>query len=325
MHALRRHITITLIVLSVVFLTSCASSDSDEASTYSNDTPTDYVSTESGSVEPEALDAEFYGDTATKNAENPTQSSVEPDYVIRTAELRLRVDPGNFESTVAQIRSLAKDSGGYVSAGQASIGHNFDGPYTTGWYTIRIPQTEFEAALAQAETLGVRTAFEVSSQDISADYVDLESRLAYWESQEEFYKELLDSATTIDEMVSVQTQAQTALLNIEQIEGQLRYFDDKTSFSTLTIFLTDQPEESFAETAPSVIADSIETAGDVFVHTIGFLIIATAFIVPLIVSVLILAIIVWLLYLVWNRRNGKKESSPASPNSGGDTPPTEIT
>lgn len=203
--------------------------------------------------------------------------------VIRDGRVDIRVEPGTFEQISAQLRSIASDLGGYITAGETYLQEIDEVDYTVGWLTMRIPEDRFDDALNRVDGLGERLSLNVSSQDVTEEYVDLEGRLGYWRSQEEFYMRLMNEATEIDDLVTIQTRMQDVLLNIEQIEGRLRYLDSRTSFSTLTVGLTEVPGSMPIEDPddPGILEEAIEQAGSVLLATIGGLIVGAAFVLPL--------------------------------------------
>ncbi len=202
--------------------------------------------------------------------------------VIRDGRIDLRVDPGTFDQVSSQLRSIATDLGGYITSGETYL-QEIDGvDYTVGWMTMRIPEDRFDDALARVDGIGERLSLNVSSQDVTEEYVDLEGRLRYWKSQEEFYTRLMSEATEIDDLVTIQTRMQDVMLNIEQTEGRLRYLDSRTDFSTLTVGLTEVPDTvtTVEQGETGVIEASIDQAGTVLLATIGGLIVGAAFILP---------------------------------------------
>jgi len=219
--------------------------------------------------------------TFTKIADQPFDARV-----IRNGSVDLRIDPGSFGSSAAEIRSIAADLGGYVASGESRIEEFDEDRYAVGWFTIRIPSDRFDDAVARIEILGERVSSSLSSQDVTEEYVDLEGRLNYWREQEAFYTRLMEEATTIDDLVTLQTRMQDVLLNIEQIEGRLRYLDSRTEFATLTVGLTEVPDgpigpvEPVEPTKPGPIAQAFDQAGEVLLATVAFMIVAGAVVVP---------------------------------------------
>jgi len=209
--------------------------------------------------------------------------------VIRDGRVELRVEPGTFGQISSQLRSIAQDLGGYITAGETHLQEIDDVAYTVGWLTMRIPQDRFDDALDRVDGLGERLSLNVSSQDVTEEYIDLEGRLRYWKTQEEFYTRLMAEATEIDDLVTIQTRMQDVLLNIEQIEGRLRYLDSRTSFSTLTVGLTEVPGSTPIEEPddPGVLEEALDQAGKVLLATIGGLIVGAAFALPFILLALV--------------------------------------
>lgn len=229
--------------------------------------------------------------------------------VIRDGRVDLRIDEGSFGDVSAQLRRLAEDYGGYISGGESHL-EEIDGvSYAVGWFTLRIPEARFEEALAQAETLGERLGLNVSSQDVSEEYVDLEGRLKYWKTQEAFYLRLMDETDQVDELIALQNQMQNVLLQIESIEGRLRYLDARTTFSTLTVGLTEVPgaapipqDEPVAE--PGILMQALEMAGTVLLSVVGFMIVAAAFALPI-------GIVALIVFGLWRAFTGRrKEPTP---------------
>lgn len=237
----------------------------------------------------------------------PTDGSY-PGYearVIRDGRIDVRVEPGTFDATAAELRTIAADLGGYLSSGESRVEEQGDERYAVGWYSLRIPSDRFDDAAERVEALGERVSSSLSSQDVTEEYVDLESRLEYWRQQEAFYSSLMAEATTIEELVTVQTQMQEVLLTIEQIEGRLRYLESRTSFATLTVGVTEVPSDvaPVATTAkPGPIAEAFEVAGEVLLEMVAFLIIAGAVVLPLTIA----GLLVWFLVRLFVGRRPPK-------------------
>ncbi len=227
--------------------------------------------------------ARFEGDGVSVVAIDPGSNSLDAR-VIRDGTVDLRIKPGAFGTTANQVRAIAADLGGYVSSAETMVETYEENRYAVGWFTIRIPSDRFDDAVARVEGLGDPVSSSMSSQDVTEEYVDLEGRLSYWSEQEAFYARLMEEATKIEELVTLQTRMQDVLLNIEQIEGRLRYLDSRTEFATLTVGLTEVPDEPLVAAVPAAdgpIARAFQQAGEVLLATVGFLIVASAAIIPI--------------------------------------------
>jgi hypothetical protein len=102
-----------------------------------------------------------------------------------------------------------------------------------------VPARSFERALAEIEGLGRVESENVTGQDVTQEFVDLEARLRNFRSQEAVLLRLMDKANTVTDTIRVQGELQGVQLEIERLTGQLRYLEDQTSLATLTVSLAE--------------------------------------------------------------------------------------
>ena len=164
-------------------------------------------------------------------------SSVPADWnrlVARTAQLTLRVT--NVGEAVAWARSLATASGGFVFASQTSMQ---DGRQIAE-LTLRVPVDRVDDLLSQLR--GGQLVAEVqseqsSSQDVTGEFVDNESRLTALRETQSRLLALLGRAASLDDVLRLENELQNVRSQIETIQGRQNYLTDATSFSTVTVAL----------------------------------------------------------------------------------------
>jgi hypothetical protein len=76
---------------------------------------------------------------------------------------------------------------------------------------------------------------EISSQDVTEEYIDIDARLKAKKKLENRYLELLTKATKMSEMLAIEAQLSAIREEIEAKEGQLRYMQNRVSLSTISI------------------------------------------------------------------------------------------
>jgi hypothetical protein len=112
--------------------------------------------------------------------------------------------------------------------------------------TIRIPAAKFDTLLATiAQGVDALKTKNVTSKDVTEEYVDVESRIKTKKELEARYQQLLQKATKVEEMLAIEREMGTLRTDIESIEGRLRYLKDRVAFSTLTIIYYETPAASF--------------------------------------------------------------------------------
>lgn len=312
----RTRIATAALLAAVLLLSACSGSDdaANEAMTTVVHATEETIAASGG----EAIDAELVMEQGVKVA--PAIGTELPDglKVIRDGRVEIRVEVGTFGQITSQLRSIAADLGGYITAGETYLQQIDDESYTVGWLTMRIPEDRFEDALNRVDGLGERLSLNVSSQDVTEEYVDLEGRLRYWRSQEEFYQRLMNEATEIDDLVTIQTRMQDVLLNIEQIEGRLRYLDSRTSFSTLTVGLTEVPATTPIDEPddPGILENAVEQAGEVLLATIGGLIVGAAFVLPI-------ALLALVGFALWRAVAAVRRPKDDKPRASAELPPED--
>ena len=156
------------------------------------------------------------------------------DRIVRDGTMRVRVEEDTFDSGFDRLVELADRFGGTVLASDASTA---DDGSTSGTVTVRVPTGDFDDLLVAVGRVGEVEQRSVTSEDVSDEYVDLEARLRHNQAQERFYLSLLDRAEDVDDAIAVQQRVEGIQQTIEQIEGRLRFLDERTSFSRLTVEL----------------------------------------------------------------------------------------
>jgi hypothetical protein len=183
------------------------------------------------SIQAVRLPATKMMEEAEANSETPkAEDKIIEQKIIRNANLKFETD--NLETTYEQIKIAVKK-------GKAFIQNDSEGKEYASIYrriTVRIPNENFDSFIKDIST-GV-TYFdnkEISSQDVTEEYIDIDARLKAKKKLENRYLELLAKATKMSEMLAIEAQLSAIREEIEAKEGQLRYMQNQVSLSTITI------------------------------------------------------------------------------------------
>lgn len=206
--------------------------------------------------------------------------------VVRTATLQVEVGEDGFSQAFDTATLIAGKYGGYV-ASSTTAGTEV----RRGDLLIRVPSDRFNEALRDLRALGTVQRQELSGEDVSAQFVDLEARLRTWEAQEAVLLDLMAQATSIEATLRVQRELQDVQLRIEQIQGQLRYLEDRTELATIQVSLHEPgvvtaPQEP--STRPS-LAEAWEKALDGFLGVVYSVVVGLGYLVPIAALGLIVA------------------------------------
>jgi hypothetical protein len=211
--------------------------------------------------------------------------------VIKTAKIQIEVEEDTFQESVQAAIAVAERHGGFVLESQ--VGGRDEG---TGSVVLRIPAEQFEAALGELKDIAVDGGVQserISGQDVSQEFVDLNSRLRNFEAQEEVLLGLMEKAATVSDSIRVQRELTNVQLEIEQLRGRLNFLEDQTQFSTITLGMN---EAGVAKPKPAGTIDKAwDQAKEAFGAVVSAVIISTGFIVPIALLALIALLAVKLL------------------------------
>lgn len=236
--------------------------------------------------------------SATSTLPGQTVPTLQGPPVIRQAQLNITVGSGLFDSKLAQVRSLVESEGGYIAGtdAQASPTENpQDTQIRTGVISFMVPAAHFDDTIDQVSKVGKVQSEHITGTDVSAQYVDLNARLVNAEAQLDAMRALLSRAQNINDIIAVQNQIGQITSQIEQLKGQIKYLDDNTSFSTVSVTLTESGAPAQSTPADSWgFVTALNEGAHNFITTINYLLTGLGAIGPLLV-------LVALGYLVWRR------------------------
>ena len=234
--------------------------------------------------------------TGSGNPSTDVVPAVQGPQVIRQAQLSISVTSGSFASKLAAVRALVEGEQGYIAGTDAQTNPAAVDQIRTGVISFMVPAANFDTTIDQLSQVGKVQSEHISGNDVSAQYVDLQARLANEEAQRDAMLTLLRGAKTITDIIAVQTQIGQITQQIEQLKGQISYFDHNTSFSTITVTLTEAGAPAQTQPADSWgFATALSDAAHNFVATINYIVTGLGAIGPVLV-------LVGLGYLVWRSR-----------------------
>ncbi len=229
---------LTLLLLSILILAACAPA-------FRADAPAAYPEAVIGAPEPGIVGSDAVGLEGGRSALAPS-GEFAVDQAPTTDE-RLVVQTANLSEVVADpaakasaIRQMAEAMGGYVVSsniyqstyGEAGVIAN------NASVMVRVPANRLEEALGQIKAGAVEVRSEnVSGEDVTAQYVDLESRLRSLEATEAQLLEIMEGATKTPDALAVLNDLKVVQAEIEAVKGQMKYYKESAAFSAISVEL----------------------------------------------------------------------------------------
>lgn len=173
-----------------------------------------------------------------KDAQTTGAAASADRIVLHNASRTLVVDDP--AKTAEEIGAMTLAAGGFVvnSYIYETTYTELDHPVNQGNITVRIPAEKLDAVLKQIEALAkeVRSR-NISGQDVTAEYTDLQSRLRNLQAAEAQLREILASATKTEDVMYVFNQLTQIRSEIEVLQGQIRYYDESAQFAAISVEL----------------------------------------------------------------------------------------
>ncbi len=227
--------------------------------------------------------------------------------VISDAQLEIEVESGRFQAVFDQALLLADRYGGYLVSSGSYAGKEETG-LRSGTIALRVPADSFARALADAGTLGEVKSRRVETQDVTEEYVDLQARIANSQAHVQALLNLLAKAKTVDEILQVQQVLTYAQQELEQLRGRLRYLDEHTSYSTLTLTIFESGAALTAATEEWGFTQALKDAVRNLVRAVNAIVRGLGILVPVVVVLAIIALIVYLIWRATARRRTQRET-----------------
>jgi glycine cleavage system regulatory protein len=183
--------------------------------------------------------------------------------IIRTGDVSLEVE--SYEATYTKLNDLVAAEKGQIANSSTQKMANGKVRATV---TIRILPERFEVFLAKLKEFGTIQNQTMGSQDVTKAYLDLETRLKSKEILAERLRKLLAEAKgTVKELMEVEVQLGNTNEAIEQIKGEVKYYDNQIGMSTITLRISEkdlgQPFE-YVQTLGSNIALTAKDPDDAY-------------------------------------------------------------
>ena len=160
--------------------------------------------------------------------------------IIYNAYLDLEVK--QYLEVTQNIEEKVFDMNGYVVSNQTS---RYDDDLHQGTIEIRIPQErldEFFNYLEKHDQISIQHR-EITGEDVTDQYVDLETRLASREQLEERLMTFMEEAETTEDLLNISRDLANVQYEIERLKGQMNYIENRSDLATVELYIYEQETE----------------------------------------------------------------------------------
>jgi hypothetical protein len=245
----------------------------------------------------------------------PADTSTQDRLVIMNADLTIVIpDP---QAKLQAISQMATSMDGFVvsmNLDQTTLQNGQTAP--EGSISIRIPSGKLDDALKQikADVIEVRNE-DQTGQDVTQQYVDLQSQLDALQAAETQLNTIMQNATKTQDVLDVFNQLESYRQQIDVIKGQMQYYQQASTYSLINVTLiaeqTVQPIEIGGWKPEGVVRDAIQSLIRFWQGFVNFLIDFFLLVLPILITIFgPIALIIWgIIALVKHNRKKKAQAA----------------
>ena len=179
--------------------------------------------------------------TADGASADGARSAETPEYGLKIIrEARIEMQTENYSEDMAALEELVTSMGGFITSreewGSEQSAETGENPRTLS-LTLRIPSDQLDAFVEQAKQVGIVTASSISETDVTDQYTDTDRRLQAYQKQYDRVLEMMDQATTVEELIQIESELSRLEMEIESCQGTLNYWDARVNYSTVYIYV----------------------------------------------------------------------------------------
>lgn len=289
---------IFIILFICTFLTGCSGSSGDMPS---GSAQADYPAQETAEVIEE--------DAGLTQESGSAAPAVTNRKLIR--EVTMRVETKDFHSLLTQINTKLTQINGYTESADIT-GTSMDGDSSesrTAYLILRIPADKLDQFITDVETNGNITNKTETTTDVSLQYADTQGRKKSLEIEQDRVWALLEKADSMENILALEKRLSEIRYELESYESQLRQYDNKVDFSTVTLHisevrtLTPMKEPTVWKRIQSGLSNNVSLLAKSCVNLFVWVIISSPFL-------LVLAALIGLVLFLINRSNKKVKKDP---------------
>jgi hypothetical protein len=164
-------------------------------------------------------------------------TGVQTQQVISTGNVQLRSD--DVGEAIFDVRKIIDEYRGTLAEDDTQTDDH--GVPLRSRMVVRIPTADFDHAMTELEQVASLISSKRQSQDVTTQVLDMDARVEAQRRSIDRIQVLFDHATSIKDIVSIESELSRRQADLESLESQQRYLADQTSMSTITLSVERTP------------------------------------------------------------------------------------
>ena len=223
--------------------------------------------------------------------------------------VNMSAETTEFDTLVADVRAKTESAGGYVE--NSDVGGDYGMDMTRYAYLVlRIPADKLDDFVGEVKNASNVRSFGESTEDVTLQYTDLDTHIKALREELNALFSMMEQATSMKDILAIQSQITEVRYEIEKYESQLRVYDNQVTYSTVYLDLYEVNRESstagttFGERVKIKFNDNLYQMGQGFQNFMVGLLGGLPILLPIVV---ICVVVVVVLRKLWKKRKNDKQ------------------
>ena len=223
--------------------------------------------------------------------------------------VHMSAETTEFDTLVADVRAKTESAGGYVE--NSDVGGDYGMDMTRYAYLVlRIPADKLDDFVGEVKNASNVRTFGESTEDVTLQYTDLDTHIKALREELDALFSMMEQATSMEDILAIQSQITEVRYEIENYESQLRVYDNQVTYSTVYLDLYEVNRESstagttFGERVKIKFNDNLYQMGQGFQNFMVGLLGGLPILLPIVV---ICVVVVVVLRKIWKKRKNDKQ------------------
>ena len=230
--------------------------------------------------------------TAAKREEGAEAPTENPEKIIYSGDAT--VETTEFDKSIAALEEMIARNGGFIESSSVNGSNYYDSARgkvsrRSASYTLRVPSEKFAALMGSLSTIGNVPYTYTYTENVTAQYYDVQARLKALQAQEARLLEMMEIAETVEDIITIEDKLTDVRYRIDSLQSSLNNWDRRVAYSTLNITVQEvqvyTPETvtklTYGQRLARAFTDALENTGEFFKDLLVFLVSALPTIVIL--------------------------------------------
>ena len=245
-----------------------------------------------------------------------------PDKIIYSANVQ--VETTDFDGSMTKLEELLARYDGWVESSSVNGNNYYDSSRgnvsrRNANYTLRFPSDRFQEVMGSISDLGNVPYTHTYTENVTAQYYDVQARLTAYTAQEQRLLEMMELAETVEDVIILEDRLTEVRYMIESLQSSLNNWDRLVSYSTVYLDLNEvqeytpepQVQPSYGQQLLSALKSGLRSVGEFFQDLLVFL--AGALPTLLVLALVAVAVILPVRRSIRKRRARKAAAAHPAP------------